>query len=280
MNLLNDINNCTEEELNIIIDNALKEITNNIEKEKRLGFSDGGLSINIIPAHKGFISFDSKIKYSNGSIYTYSMGTNDYFYEFAKFVKNSKITTISQLVKIIEDFINYYFGKPSVMDLRDSYFDKFALQTETDEEMFDMIDGFSIGDMKNKNIAMCTERAAIAQNLLSLFGIEIYYCMGCIEHDGKEESHCFNIARAKERYILLDYSMPVSVFKNGNACDFVPFQAYVELNEIEDVLLNGLNKKYEDYEYVNKDKKIFKVPNGNTRTYQVGKMMFEKNKKL
>lgn len=275
MDLLVAINNCTEDELNLIIDNALTEIIKNTENGKRLGFQDGGLATDKIPAYKGFISFDSRIRYSNGSMYSYSMKSTDYFYEFAKFIKKNNVKTTNHLVKIVENFINYYFGKPIGKDLRDIYFDKFVLQTKTDEEMFDRIEKFCIGDMKYKNIAMCTERSAIAQNLLSLFGIEIYYCMGCMKHDGKEESHCFNIARARDKYILLDYSMPVAVVKDNKIYDYAPFKAYIELDEIEDVLLNSYNKNYEDYEYVNFDGQLKKFSNGDHRIYQVGKMLFQ-----
>lgn len=280
MDLLTVINNCTEEKLNLIIDKALEEIIKNSEKSKRLGFKDGGLAIDKIPAHKGFISLDSRVRYSNGSIYTYSMKTKDYFYEFAKFIKNNNVKTMNHLVKVVENFINYYFGEPTGKDVRDRYFDGFVLQTKTDEEMFNTIERFSLGDMKGKNIAMCTERAAIAQNLLSLFGLEIYYCMGCIKHDNKEEPHCFNIARGRDKYILLDYSMPVSVVKDNTVYDYAPFQGHIELDELEDVLLNDHNKNYEEYEYVNTDSKLKKTLNGNNRAYQVGKLRFERNKQI
>lgn len=105
---------------------------------------------------------------------SYSMKTNDYFFEFAKYIKKKNVKTKSHLVKIIENFINNYCG----VDMRDSYFGRIAFQTTTtDEEYFEKIKNLEIGDLKGKNIAMCTERSAIAQNLLSLFDIETYYCM-------------------------------------------------------------------------------------------------------
>ena len=55
-----------------------------------------------------------------------------------------------------------------------------------------------IGDLKGMNVALCTERSAMAQQLLSLFGMESYYCMGSINKNDKIEAHCFNIVKRKK----------------------------------------------------------------------------------
>lgn len=276
MDLLEKINNCTEEELTSIIDEALKNVIEKSEKKERLGFVDGGLATSKIPSHKGFISPDSRIKYSNFSMNMYSMKTTDYIYDFAKYVKKNKISNKGTLVKFVENFINEYFGISNGIDMRDTYFDQIAFQTTTtDDEYFQKLENLEIGDLKGKNIAMCTERAALAQNLLSLFGFDIYYCMGCVNNDGKEESHCFNIARAKDSFKLLDYSMPVPIFENGRAIDYAPFQGSIELEELENVLVNGINKDFPTYEYVKTLEGIKKVPTGKVRTYNVGTTKME-----
>lgn len=105
----------------------------------------------------------------------YSMKTTDYIYDFAEYVKKSKISNKGTLVKFIENFINGYFGISNGVDMRDTYFDQIAFQTTTtDDEYFEKLENLEIGDLKGKNVAMCTERAAIAQNLLSLFGFDVY----------------------------------------------------------------------------------------------------------
>lgn len=278
MDLLERINMCTDEELTSIIDDELQVAIDSAEKMDRLGFPDGALATSKISAHKGFISPESRIKYSNGSMYLYSMKTNDYIYDFAKYVKKNKINNKGTLVKFVENFINSYFGISNGIDMRDTYFDRIAFQTTTtDDEYFEKLNNLEIGDLKGKNIAMCTERAALAQNLLSLFGFEIYYCMGCVNNNGNEESHCFNIARAKDSFILLDYSLPVSVFENGRAIDYAPFQGSISIDELEDVLLNGINKDFPSYEYIKTPQGIKKVAINELRTYNVGNMTFEKS---
>lgn len=276
MELLEQINNCSEEELTSIIDVALQNAIENSEKKERLGFPDGGLATAKIPSHKGFIAPDSRIKYSNFSMNMYSMKTTDYIYDFAKYVKRSNINNKGTLVKVVENFINGYFGISNGTDMRDAYFDQIAFQTTTtDDEYFEKLENLEIGDLKGKNIAMCTERAAMAQNLLSLFGFDVYYCMGCVSNNGKEESHCFNIARAKDTFMLLDYSLPVSVFDNGKAVDYAPFQGSIGLDELENVLVNGINKEFPSYEYIKTPQGIKKVATGEVRTYNVGSMTFE-----
>lgn len=276
MDLLNEINNCSEVELDSIIKNALQKSIESSEKNKRLGFADGGLVTSRISAHKGFISPDSRIKYSNLSMNAYSMATNDYFFEFAKFLKRWHVNNKGMLVKVIENFINGYFGISNGYDMRDDYFDQIAFQTTmTDDEYFEKLDNLKIGDLKGKNIAMCTERAAMAQNLLSLFGFDVYYCMGCVDNGGKEEAHCFNIARAKNTFMLLDYSLPVTIFENGRAIDYAPFQGSINIDELENILANGINKSFNSYEYIKTPEGIKKVSTGEIRTYNVGNLIME-----
>ena len=279
--LITKIHSCKEEELNKIIDLELEKNIQNSKKQEFLGFGENMSKLTI---HNGFINPATKIRYSNGTMNSYSMKTTDYFYEFAKYIKNNKINTKGQIVKTVENFINCYFGINKLEgDFRDNYFDQFTNTTTTDEEYFNVIDSFEIGNLKGKGIAMCTEKAAVAQNLLSLFGFETYFCMGCVSYDNKEEPHCFNIAKAKESYILLDYSMPVSIFKNNIAIDYAPFQGEINNTEIQEFLNGNFDKLYNQYEYiVNEEvrKKII-IPN-DERKYIVGSFSFDKsnNKKI
>lgn len=278
MDFIEKINNCPDEKLTLLIDTTLNNAIDNADKKERLGFSEDTLATSKIAVHKGFISPESRIKYSNASMNLYSMKTKDYIYDFVKYVKKNKINNRGALVKFTENFINSYFGISNGIDMRDAYFDQIAFQTTTtDEEYFKKLDSLEIGDLKGKNIAMCTERAALAQNLLSLFGFEVYYCMGCVNNNCKEEPHCFNIARAKDSFMLLDYSLPVPIFENGIVVDYAPFQGSIDINELEDILLNGVNKEFPSYEYIKTLQGIKKVPNNELRTYIVGNMTFEKD---
>lgn len=279
MNILEMIRNCTDEELNVVIDNILNQLNSNAEQNKKLGFADNTTSLSRIEAHKGFISPTSTIRFSSNSVNHYNMSTKDYFYEFAKYIRNKNIQNMNAVIKEIQTYIIYYFGINDAIDRRDGFLiDKSYLNTTTDEEMWAAIENFNIGDFKKQNIAQCTERSALAQNLLSLFGIESYYCYGCLNNNGKIEPHCFNIAKAKDSYMILDYSVPVPVVKNGKVYDQAPFQEKIELDEIDDVLNNSSIREFVDYEYLNSDGKIIKVPVNATRTYVVSETSFENAK--
>lgn len=277
MDILDKINNCKNEELDEIISTYLSEINLKSEKNKTLGFADNFGGESKILVHKGFISLNTKIRYSNYSMNTYSMNTDDYFYEFARFIKKYQVKNKGLLVKLIENFINIYFGLPNNKDMRDDFFDEIAFKTtKTDEEYFEKLDKLTIGDLKGKNRAMCTERAAIAQNLLSFFGIETYYCMGCIYNNGVQDVHCFNIARSQDNFILLDYSVPISVFENNKLVDLAPFQGIINQNDIEKILFDGDILEFDSYEYVKEFGKIRKVFNNEIRKYVVGNLSIEK----
>lgn len=276
MDLLTQIITCKDEELKEIIDNALiKAIEESIPKEK-LGFIDATTAVTM---HKGFIHPETRIQYTKGSIYNYSMKTKDFYYEFAKYIKNKQTRNIGNLIKNIETFINYYFGvNKTEEDNRDDYLFTITLgMTETDEEAFKLIDELEIGSLKGKRVAMCTEKASLAQNLISLFGIETYWCMGNLNNNGKEEAHCFNIVRAKNNYMLLDYSVPCPVLIEGKLRDWAPFQGEIPLSELEEVL-NGKIKEYKDYTYLLKNNQLSKIQNYTIRTYKVDNFSQNKNK--
>lgn len=278
MNLLEQINNCKEEELTSIIDNAIQNAVTN-SKETQLGFANNKSSTSKILPHKGFISPNSRIRYCNISMNDYSMKTTDYIYEFAQYIKENKINNKESLISSIEPFINKYFGISKGKDKRDTYFDQMAFQTtNTDEEYFEKLENLEIGDLKGKNIAMCTERSAIAQNLLSLFGFESYYCIGCINNNGKEEPHCFNIARAQNCFVLLDYSVPITIFEEGKENKYVPFQAVIPFDEIENVLLESTNKTFQSYQYLKTSNEVKRKLTGQFRTYNVGNTTFKQIK--
>ena len=119
--------------------------------------------------------------------------------------------------------------------------------TTTDEEYFDMLKKNKIGDLKGKGAAECTERSALVQQILSIFGIESYYCMGCVDYN-RQEPHCFNIVKRKKDYALLDYSLPVASYNDdGNIVAYYPFIASLTNEEFEDFIKNNTIKSSEDY---------------------------------
>lgn len=273
MNLLEQILNCrSDEEADIIITEAIKKMDSSAQPIEQLGFSNNR---KIVSSYKGFISFKTRIKYALANLETYSMASTDYFYDFAHFIRKYEIHNKNLLVYSIEYFMNQYFGYPGKMN-RETIFNEIAWKsTTTDEEYFEALQNNKLGDLKGKGAAECSERGALAQQLLSLFGTEAYYCVGCIDLGDRQEGHCFNVVKMKEGYALLDYSVPVTSYKkDGSISAYYPFVGLLSEKEFLDFINNGSLKSFENYQYVEKERQMI----NSSRTYVVGSYTIEKGK--
>ena len=271
MNLLQRISQSNDEELTAIINEEIKIANEASNKIGNLGFLNNGISNCIF---KGFIPLDTRIKYSSHGVEDYSMQTTDFIYEFAEFIKKYNILNNASIVYNLEYFINRYFGVSNKIS-REAIFNDIAWQTtETDEEYFKALDNNKIGDLKGSGAAMCTERAAVAQQLLSICGFESYYCIGCVDLGDRQEPHCFNIVKRKNDYALLDYSVPVPSYKqNEKGVRYYPFVGTMSEEEFIDFASTGNIKSFEDYHMYEKEK----VSNGKQRQYVVGQYEIEKD---
>ena len=264
MDLLKEINECKESELEEMIENLIFELNKKSTKVEKLGFLN---SFNCITVFKGFIPFNTRIKYSNLGIEDYSMNTTDFFYEFAEYVKKNKIKTKFELIKAVESFAIKYFGYPSNKTTREEIFeDKAWNSTTTDEEYFEALEKNTIGDLKGLGAAECTEFSALAEQLLSLFGTETYYLVGKVTHNDKEEEHAFNAVKRKNDYAILDYSIPCPIYNDKEEIvGYVPFIGILSDKEFEDFIQNKEPKEFNEFYYANgKYVQIY-----DTRHYQV-----------
>ena len=248
MELFQKILECKEEDVDSIIETAINEANANAEKVEKLGFLDYGKSCSVF---KGFIPLNTRIKYANLNIEDYGMESTDFIYEFAHFIKKYNINNKSSLIHNLEYFVNNYFGFPGKID-RETIFNDIAWQTTTtDEEYFKALENNKLGDLKGKGAAQCTERGALVQQVLSIFGTESYYCMGCVDLGDRQEGHCFNIVKRKNDYALLDYSVPIVSYKeDGSVRAYYPFVGTLTNEEFLDFVNNGVIKSFDDY-YMN-----------------------------
>lgn len=272
MDLLQKILNCNEEDIDTIMQQAIEEADSNSEKVEKLGFLDYGKSNNLF---KGFIPLNTRIRYSSTSIEDYSMQTTDYMYEFAHFIKHYNINSKIPLINSLEYFINSYFGKPGKVDREQIFYDVAMNTTTTDKEFFAALENNKLGDLKHKGAAECTERSALAQQILSLFGIESYYCIGSADLGEHQERHCFNIVKGKNGYAVLDYSYPVESYsKEGAFKEYYPFVGTLSNEEFSEFTNNGNIKKFENYKII-EDKKI---TTSDERLYVVGAFKIDKKR--
>lgn len=261
----------TEDEIKEIINKEVEEKEKNATKVEKLGMING---IEGSKPFEGFIPFDTRIKYNSLSIEDYSMNTTDFFEEFALFLKKNKISKKGMMVASLETFINGYFGLGK-KNSREEVFNSNAWNTtETDEDYFKALENNNIGLLKGGYAAECTERAALAQQVLALFGMETYYCIGCVKTERKEEAHAFNVIKSKDGYVLVDYSMPVTCFDNNAKPKILfPFMGEMTNEEFEEFRNGGVLKEFNDYEFVNINNK---GSNGKKRTYVVNEYTITK----
>lgn len=270
MDLFQKILKCKEEDVDSIIETAINEANANAEKVEKLGFLDYGKSCSVF---KGFIPLNTRIKYANLNIEDYGMESTDFIYEFAHFIKKYNINNKTSLIYSLEYFVISYFGFQGKID-RETIFNDIAWQTATtDEEYFKALKNNKLGDLKGKGAAECTERGALVQQVLSIFGTESYYCMGCVDLGDRQEGHCFNIVKRKNDYALLDYSVPIVSYKeDGSVRAYYPFVGTLTNEEFLDFVNNGVIKSFDDY-YMN-GWQYEKA--GTKRMYVVGKYEIEK----
>lgn len=270
MDLFQKILECKEEDVDSIIETAINEANANAEKVEKLGFLDYGKSCSVF---KGFIPLNTRIKYANLNIEDYGMESTDFIYEFVHFIKKYNINNKASLIHNLEYFVNSYFGFPGKID-RETIFNDIAWQTTTtDEEYFKALENNKLGDLKGKGAAQCTERGALVQQVLSIFGTESYYCVGCVDLGDRQEGHCFNIVKRKNDYALLDYSVPIVSYKeDGSVRAYYPFVGILTNEEFLDFVNNGVIKSFDDY-YMN-GRQYEKA--GTKRMYVVGKYEIEK----
>ena len=274
MDFFSQIINCqSDEEADKLVTEKLEILKKSKEPVEQLGFLPYNKSTY---TYKGFIPLETRIKYANLNLETYSMNTTDFFYEFVHNIRKNKIKNKYQVILYLETFINEYFGYDLKEDREDIFNNNAWNSTTTDEEYFKALENNKIGDLKHKNAAQCTERGALAQQLLSLFDLETYYCVGYFKNDYKEEPHCFNIVKSKSAYALIDYSAVVTIYdKNKNIKTFFPFMGAISNEEFEKFISNEVVKEFPEYIYINTNEKVNLKT---SRKYVIGAFEIEKTK--
>lgn len=272
MDLLQKILDCKEEEVDAIVKQAIEDAdaqSNKVEKLSHVFFSR---------PFKGFIPLNAKIKYSGLALESYSMQTTDFMYEFAHFIKKNNINSKGRLIYALGLFINSYFGLPDRVHKgrrEQIFFTNIFSKYKSDKGLFKALKKNKIGDLKNKDAAQCTERAALAQQILSLFGTESYYCFGCLGIGEGQEGHAFNVIKRKNDYAVLDYSCVVKSYNKENLLmTYFPFIGILSNEEFADFINNKKIKRFQNYEFFDNKSR----PTTGERIYVVGEMSIDKEK--
>lgn len=177
--------------------------------------------------YRGFIPNDVILTPSSGygSKDVYRTGDCEYLLEFFKSVKREKIDNVQDLILHLSSFMDDFFGVTQT-------------NQETDDRKYFLREkdgNATINDFKNKNLAACSEKAVVVQNVLSLIGLDCYYITGMC--NGVQ--HAYNIIKKKNGdLILVDSSYSCGLF-NENKESIGNVSYICQLGNINDSNINN-----------------------------------------
>lgn len=277
----------SDEEQNIIgykIDyNPTKFEISIIDGEKSFG-------VDLRCFYNGYITKNSKIVYgmrydfdgnaSNDGDYYY-LDDDSYIYEFSNYIRDIEVHDEYDMLYYILEFLKYYFGTFKEVDREVMN----KLIQKEDGTYFPPIRKHELTDFKRKGNALCSEYATMAQNLMSVFGIESSIVIGnervknSNPADDTYESHAFNIVEINEpdtnsqRAYLVDFLNSVTCYdEQYNVVEHMPFLA--EIEEYNDELIHKLinseiKLEYPDYCLMYFNSSVIKLGFERTRSYYI-----------
>lgn len=239
------IKNCNEIELKVYVDKLLENLFSSTLQENVIGFEH-------VTPHKGIIHEQTRISNSDSD---FVIKNREYMYEFVKLLKARNVKTIASALNLIYPYIINYFGLDSNSEKRIEYYVK------SNEKIPD------VSLLKNKNAAVCAERAAIVQNLFSLLGIESYYCIGNISTKQGSEPHAFNVINYLDSYYVYDASSDVPIIKDGKTVSYGHYLCNIKEEEFDKLLRTNTPIAIADSYLVISENKMYRVENGK-RVYE------------
>ncbi|MBP5678845.1 MAG: hypothetical protein J6X28_03345 [Bacilli bacterium] len=289
MRFLNEINNLSEEQMK-------KRIAQKIERLERkskthnpkvdaLGYLmdykptikefkwDGNkftTSCKIRCFYNNFLPKDMKIVYGvsldpttrklgNRGHYYY-MDDQEYLYEFCKYIKGLEIDNIYDFLGYVSDFLKGYLGT-IVRGDRDAMF---TTLYDHEGNVFKPTKERSIGDFKKKGVALCSEYATMAQNILRLFDFNSYLVIGNAKiRDRRPEMHSYNLLAYPEydeeeqdyhyQFFLMDFINGVPVKDiNEKVIGIDPFVVPLERIDqemVDQLVEDELHLVFPEYSY-------------------------------
>lgn len=217
-------------------------------KSQKLGITEENKVLSI---YKGYISSNSPIKSSKSAEAFYLDNINIY-YDFIKQYKYH--INEDEIIKMFQDLQNYFtdtFGLTGSQKKRNEVYCEYS--TELQNKIFD-VEGLSVHKLTEKGAAMCLERSAILQNILSLLGLNSYFIYGKLEKFGLDditsELHSYNIVKiTTEDYLIYDISNPLSL-EHNNTKYYFPAINVIGEGQLQD-LINGCNYVFDNKQVEN-----------------------------
>lgn len=140
----------------------------------------------------------------------------------------------------IEQVVFRYFGNYYYAKKRLSYF-------PTDEEVSEGEKRGRVSDLMHKNMALCTERAMLSQNLLFAIGFDSVFKADGIIINGREKPHAYNLISHGGKYYIFDSTIPTLVKNKVNPiiCE-IPKEVYEKISNPNSNIGYSVNVKHID----------------------------------
>lgn len=262
----NDIKSLSDKELRDYIIKRLLWLEQNTSIQK-LGITDDD---NVVSVYKGYISSNSPIKSSKSAEAFYLDNINIYYDFIAQYRKH---INEDDLLKMFQDLQNYFtdtFGLTGSQKKRNEVYCEHSIELQsktTDNELL------SVHKLTEKGAAMCLERSAILQNILSILGLNSYFIYGKLEKisidEINSELHSYNIVKITEGdYLIYDISNPLSL-EHNNEKYYFPAINVINNGQFTD-LIDGCNYVFDNKQVENLFDCKATVLNEIKRVYTIG----------
>lgn len=300
MEFLELIKSLSEEELNDIVQeriNYLEEFycteLDNIgfqidynPSNYRLTDTSNLYDYGVVCVYRGYIPKNTKITYGvtnntgNGLVHNegcyYYLDDDSYILDFCKFIKKVNVLDEYDFFDYLLLFMENYFGYLENIN-RD---DMFKMIYKENGLLHDPINEHRYSSFKKKGNALCSEYAVFAQNILSVFGFDMYMVFGAQGKTGTEDSsHAFNLITFKQEEnskiinLLADFcnSSLVIDINLEKVCrsPFIAKLDCIDEDFIDDLINNDKHLIFDDYNYMLFSNNIFKISNAKIRDYYI-----------
>lgn len=189
------------DEIQKFVQKRLEELTSNSRPR----------NLSVAEFYQGFIHPESKTRRSF-IVDPFRIDDPDIYSEFVQNISELKNmpgwdqrTTRELIPTAVLYTITKYFGNPVGTSDTESRNRQFYMDSTTSESQ-----GISIKELKGRGIAVCAEKAAVCQNLLSFVGLDstLIFSDKCQLEGEKENLHAYNIIHTERGYFIFDPTNP------------------------------------------------------------------------
>lgn len=261
MDIISSINILSNEEISKIIKTRLDFLKKTYISSQVLGY--------LTPYKKsypyyGFITEFSKIIYNyNGEFY--HIISDNYIYQYIKFLKDNNITDKRSATEYISMFLNDYLGKKITrINKRNTSFTKSN----------DLITLNDINSFAYKNVSTSLEYAVISQNILSFLGYDPILIIGNMKYHTINDFYAYNLINLDNMYYLFDFYETVNTYDfKDNLLYKSPYKLKIDTNILNSFFNSNVKVIGNDYKNVIERSSIIKVNNNIIREYSLGNLL-------